>query len=109
MSFVDANRRCPQMVLPSHSPAQRHVRPVEADISSRKARSEVDPELSRKSLLPARAAWYRSSHQAALVEHREGHMPVNTGRRELIATLGSVVAWPLTAQRMPVVGFLGPG
>jgi hypothetical protein len=36
-------------------------------------------------------------------------MPVNIGRRELTATLGSVVVRPLAAQRMPVVGFLGPG
>ena len=30
--------------------------------------------------------------------HREGHMPVNIERRELIAALGSAATWPLTAR-----------
>src|SRR5215813_964265 len=29
--------------------------------------------------------------------HKEGHMPVNIGRRELIAALGSAAEWPLAA------------
>jgi hypothetical protein len=33
--------------------------------------------------------------------HREGHMPVNIGRRELIAALCSAVTWPLAARVQP--------
>src|SRR5262245_17510796 len=41
--------------------------------------------------------------------HREGHMPVNIGRRELIAALGSAAARPLAAPGQPatlLIGFL---
>src|SRR5262249_36890618 len=41
--------------------------------------------------------------------HREGHMPVNIGRRELIAALGSAAARPLAAPGHPatlLIGFL---
>ena len=39
-------------------------------------------------------------------------MPVTVGRRELIAGLGSTVAWPLVARaqqpgKLPTIGFLG--
>jgi hypothetical protein len=48
----------------------------------------MDPGCSRRGIVPL-------TRQPS---HREGHMPVNIGRRELIAALGGAVAWPLTAR-----------
>src|SRR5262249_37674284 len=72
---------------------------------SRKARASALPNMktacSRRGIVPL-------TRQPS---HREGHMPVTIGRRELMAALASAGAWPLVVRaqerrRIPKVGVL---